>query len=805
MMQNKDKNDRLSDILFRIARYVSNAKYDLARIYSVETGFPIKHVINDLDSILSLILDLRTYYNDLINNILPTGRTIHLPPKYVYANSKYIKIIMKPYNNVLIVLPLNAVLPYAINLPLYAFTAGVNSVHVYLSRRTPNTNSYIYMLYSMMRDAGLNIYHVNIEPKNLSNYAKSKNIDLIHYFGSARYIPQILSEAFNHGINVIYEGEGFNIGIMLARELDEKYIDLIIRSSLKYNGMVCSRVHIYFVNSNLYDSILKTIKDKLDELNVNDDPTSLFTDIGPINYAIYSNYTSTVKNLRGQGAVIYGEPNCKELPRGDRYLCNPLLIDISNLTSLPHEEITSPIILIKNFRSIDEIIDFITKRKIFNVQILTDDNNDIMNQIVNIIQATRIVINTDPTIESPYLPWGGISKHGNTGAVFWIEKYTYRSIIESIHWDDDRKIAYAIEVLGPYRPVLRKIKIPRINDGYLVEVLASGICGTDKALIRGEYNAPYPVIPGHENVGRVIEVHSKSSNIDEGDIIIWGANIPCGKCEHCLKGLDKYCPYMIEYGLSISSSIEPYLWGGWSTHAYVPSSAYIYKLKSKVDPSIMVLAEPYACTYSIKQYITRYCTGKGKEDDCNILVIGSGTLALLTLIRLWYLQMSEHRRMNVHSLIKYKELYNLFSKYSNKIYMLDNGDTIEPNSYDIIVDAVGTGESIGKALLYAEPGAIILMLGGYNSKPLQIDNKKLLFDKDLGITFLSAYDRRAFISSVAEFESMTDVHDSLKDYIEVVNVKYNTYASGDDVSSDLTKLILTRSHNKVKRIIKIEE
>lgn len=791
-----NKNNKLDDkLLFEIAMYISSIKYKLARAYSVETGFPIKYIISDLDSILNLTFDIRSYYDNIVSNILPSGRVILLPPKYIYAGSKYVKLSIKPYNSVFIVLPFNSVLPYAINLPLYAFLAGVYAVHIYLSRKTPVTNSYLKIIYDVIHKAGLNIYHVDVNPNDLINYAKKNDIDLIHYFGSSQYIPKILSEAFNYGINVIYEGEGFNIGVMFAQRFDNTYIDLILRSSLKYNGAVCSRIHTYLVADILYNDAVKAIKKELSKLNISDNPTTPFTDIGPISHALYNNYIFTVKKLRSQGAIIYGEPNCKHLSSNSGYLCNPLLIDINKLDYLPCKEINSPIILIKKVRNIEEIVNLVDKKKIFNLQVLGEDEA-IINQIINQIQASRIVINNDPTIESPYLPWGSIGKHGNTGAIFWIEKYMHRNTIERTRWLNNQKFAYTIEVFSPYKLELKKKKIPEINDGFLVEVLASGVCGTDKALIRGEYDAPYPVIPGHENVGRVIKAPISSSNISEGDIIIWSANIPCGRCMYCRKGMDKYCPYIIEYGLTISSSTEPYLWGGWSTHAYVPFYSYIYKLKSNINPDIMVFAEPYACTYNIKYFvISQY---NKKNDNCNILVVGSGSLAFLTLVRLHRLKLSEKVDINVHSLIKYRKLQDLFNKYSNKVYVL-NEDNVEFCCYDIVIDTVGTDETIYKALLYAKPTATILILGGYNNKPIHIENKKLLFDKDIKMIFLGSYNRDMFLLSAAEFEKLSEVHEIIKDYIKVIELKYTNY----NKNIDLINLILNYE-KEIKRIIKIK-
>ncbi|MGH8228477.1 MAG: zinc-dependent alcohol dehydrogenase family protein [Steroidobacteraceae bacterium] len=77
----------------------------------------------------------------------------------------------------------------------------------------------------------------------------------------------------------------------------------------------------------------------------------------------------------------------------------------------------------------------------------------------------------------------------------------------------------------------------------VVEVLACGVCRTDLHVLDGELpDVPYPVIPGHEIVGRIVEVGRDVSGLGIGDRIgIPWLGSTCGVCEYCRRGLENLC------------------------------------------------------------------------------------------------------------------------------------------------------------------------------------------------------------------------------------------------------------------------
>ena len=75
------------------------------------------------------------------------------------------------------------------------------------------------------------------------------------------------------------------------------------------------------------------------------------------------------------------------------------------------------------------------------------------------------------------------------------------------------------------------------------EILYCGVCHSDIHQVRNEWqNSIYPMVPGHEIVGRVTEVGSGVTGFKEGDLAAVGCLVDsCRECSNCKKGLEQYC------------------------------------------------------------------------------------------------------------------------------------------------------------------------------------------------------------------------------------------------------------------------
>jgi uncharacterized zinc-type alcohol dehydrogenase-like protein len=95
---------------------------------------------------------------------------------------------------------------------------------------------------------------------------------------------------------------------------------------------------------------------------------------------------------------------------------------------------------------------------------------------------------------------------------------------------------------SPLSPFSFQRRDPLPSDVQL-EILYCGVCHSDLHTVRNEWqNAAYPVVPGHEIIGRVVAVGAEVKKFKKGDIAAVGCMVgSCRSCASCKVGLEQYC------------------------------------------------------------------------------------------------------------------------------------------------------------------------------------------------------------------------------------------------------------------------
>lgn len=134
------------------------------------------------------------------------------------------------------------------------------------------------------------------------------------------------------------------------------------------------------------------------------------------------------------------------------------------------------------------------------------------------------------------------------------------------------------------------------DDDGLLRIEATGVCGSDVAVYRGEFSEelfPRPLILGHEIVGRVERIGGRASErwgVRAGDRVVVEEHIPCGRCELCLGGRHKLC-IKRRYG-SVSTHTAPALWGGYAEMVYLHPDSVVYAVADSIPPELAPLFIP---------------------------------------------------------------------------------------------------------------------------------------------------------------------------------------------------------------------
>jgi len=155
-----------------------------------------------------------------------------------------------------------------------------------------------------------------------------------------------------------------------------------------------------------------------------------------------------------------------------------------------------------------------------------------------------------------------------------------------------------------------------------IDILYCGVCHSDLHMARNEWGgAVYPVVPGHEILGRVTRVGAKVTKFKVGDLAAVGCMVDsCRTCAHCAKGMEQFCMTGATFTYNAPDKhLGGMTYGGYSERV-VCDEAFTLKVPANLDPA---KAAPLLCagitTYSP---LKRHGAGPGKK----VGIVGLGGL-----------------------------------------------------------------------------------------------------------------------------------------------------------------------------------
>lgn len=146
----------------------------------------------------------------------------------------------------------------------------------------------------------------------------------------------------------------------------------------------------------------------------------------------------------------------------------------------------------------------------------------------------------------------------------------------------------------------------------LIKVIQTGLCGTDLHLHDGDFDAKFPMIPGHEVVGTVAALGEGVSRFAPGEQVVVNPNLYCGLCSYCLSGRVILCENSIGLGTNTP--------GFFAEYGCVPEQLVFSVDGLPADTA--VFTEPSSCAMHGLETL-------GMRPGSTALVIGAGPTGLL--------------------------------------------------------------------------------------------------------------------------------------------------------------------------------
>ncbi|GGJ36110.1 2-deoxy-scyllo-inosamine dehydrogenase [Deinococcus roseus] len=251
----------------------------------------------------------------------------------------------------------------------------------------------------------------------------------------------------------------------------------------------------------------------------------------------------------------------------------------------------------------------------------------------------------------------------------------------------------------------------------LIQVELAGVCGTDAHLLGGHFHARFPLIPGHEIVGRVVELGKNVKGFFEGQRVVLDPDLNCGTCVMCQRGMRHQCLNYEAIGVTRA--------GGFAQYVLAPSNV-VYDAND-LDPEVAVFAEPLGC---VAWGITRL----KPEPGSTALLYGAGGIGLLLMQALLASGVSEITVVDTQP-----ERLTLARRLGARQAFVASSSTDEqlrdlfPHGFDVVTEATGAPKVQQHMVGHATPGGKILFFGVAPEDAIIEVSPYEMFRKDLTV------------------------------------------------------------------------
>lgn len=284
--------------------------------------------------------------------------------------------------------------------------------------------------------------------------------------------------------------------------------------------------------------------------------------------------------------------------------------------------------------------------------------------------------------------------------------------------------AIVLDCDRPRQATLQRFELPAPAAGSLIMAPElSGICGSDLHLYDGWFKRGL-IVPGHEIIGRVVEVSGKvldaaSRPLQVGDRIVPETAIPCRRCRYC-RGLGSRHDKVVDYNACESFSFfgsvplgdPPRVIGGWSDYLEVPWNSIVHHIEGDDVPmDALVLLEPLSVA-------VKAVSKAGVQPGDTVVVQGSGPIGLLTVAMAHaagatklILVGNEQSRLQAGEMLGASLLINILDEDPVQVVRrVTRGDLAHR-----VIDATGAKEAFQQGLDMTGRGGVYTNIGGFRA------------------------------------------------------------------------------------------
>jgi 2-desacetyl-2-hydroxyethyl bacteriochlorophyllide A dehydrogenase len=247
----------------------------------------------------------------------------------------------------------------------------------------------------------------------------------------------------------------------------------------------------------------------------------------------------------------------------------------------------------------------------------------------------------------------------------------------------------------------------------VVRVAGCGICGTDLHIMDGEFAPAYPIVPGHEFAGEVVELGSDVTELRVGDQVAVDPSLYCGECYYCRRGRENLCERWAALGVTEA--------GGAAEYARAPVRG-CFVLPEGVNVADAALVEPLSCAVRGFDVLPRRVAD-------HYLIYGAGTMGLMMMELAKRTGAATVSMVDVNpSRLETARLLGCSAAVQAA------GELTRPRGWDVVIDCTGVEAAIADGLTRVGKGGTFLQFGVANYDTRATIEPYKIYNQEITIT-----------------------------------------------------------------------
>ena len=247
-------------------------------------------------------------------------------------------------------------------------------------------------------------------------------------------------------------------------------------------------------------------------------------------------------------------------------------------------------------------------------------------------------------------------------------------------------------LFAPEKIEIKDTPVPQVDrDQVLIEPVRVGICGSDVSLFSGHRKpSAYPLLLGHESIGRVRAVGDNVTQFSTGQRVIVEPNYPCGACAYCRSGRGNICPNKKSLGVTIP---------GCFAEQFVAPAEFVWPVPDTISDEDAVTIEPLAVSlHALWQ--------SGAQIGDTVAVLGCGATGLLLI------QAAVSQGMRVFAHDKLESKLDMAKQFGAQIdQSADFSSLWRDEGVTTVFECAGAASTVELALSAVPRGGQVVMLG----------------------------------------------------------------------------------------------